>query len=334
METQTEEKKSLVEVVETFALEPQTKTNLLERFQPFFVQAEDWEKKAKSLVVTDASQVREMQIARTARLALADIRINADKARKAMKEDSLRYGKAVQGVYNVIEYLIKPIEVHLSNQENFVKIQRENQIQARFEERLTLLAPLEIDLTFVDVKNMPEDSFKKFYEDQKAAKEARIQAEKQVEIERIAKEKAESEEKERIRIENERLKKEAQEREKALSEEKEKSEKIKKDAEEKARKLKAEADAKLKKEKEEREKAEAELNAKKEAEKKEKADRIKAEEKAASAPDKIKLLELAKTIDSIQLPEMKSKEGENILNDTKKLIEKLSGFIKEKAITL
>ncbi len=334
MENQTEEKKSLVEVVETFALEPQTKTNLLERFQPFFAQAEDWKVKAESLVVTDASQVREMQMARTARLALADIRINADKARKAMKEDSLRYGKAVQGVYNVIEYLIKPIEAHLSAQENFVKIQRENQIQARFEERLQLLAPLEIDLTFVDVKNMPEDSFKKFYEDQKAAKEARIQAEKQVEIERIAKEKAESEEKERIRIENERLKKEAQEREKALSEEKEKSEKIKKDAEEKARKLKAEADAKLKKEKEEREKAEAELNAKKEAEKKEKADRIKAEEKAASAPDKIKLLELAKTIDSIQLPEMKSKEGENILNDTKKLIEKLSGFIKEKAITL
>ena len=58
-----------------------------------------------------------MQEARIARLALRDIRIQADKTRKALKEESLRYGKAVQGVYNVIEYLITPIEKHLEERE-------------------------------------------------------------------------------------------------------------------------------------------------------------------------------------------------------------------------
>ena len=78
----------LVKVVDTSGVEAQTATTLKEKFLPFFEQAEEWKRKAETLVVTDASQVHDMKMARTARLALKEIRVNADKTRKALKEDT------------------------------------------------------------------------------------------------------------------------------------------------------------------------------------------------------------------------------------------------------
>lgn len=111
----------LLQVITESGVEQTTAQSLQKAFEPFFAQANDWQEKAKGLVVTDESQTREMKMAREARLALKEIRVNADKTRKALKEDSLRYGKAVQEVYNVIEYLIVPIEKHLEEQEKFVE---------------------------------------------------------------------------------------------------------------------------------------------------------------------------------------------------------------------
>ena len=221
----------LVKVITESGVEESTALTLKSSFLPFFEQAEEWKQKAESLIVTDVSQVREMQMARTARLALRDIRIEADKKRKALKEDTLRYGKAVQGVYNVIEFLIAPIEKHLENQEKFAEVQEAKMKDARLDERLKLIVPLEIDLQFIDLRNMPDEHFQKFYEDQKAAKEAREQAIKQAEIERLAKEKADAEERERIRIENEKLKAEREKREKEIAAERERVEKEKQDKE-------------------------------------------------------------------------------------------------------
>ena len=118
-----EQNNELVRVINESGVEQSTALTLQSSFLPFFEQAEQWKIKAESLVVTDASQTREMKMAREARLALKDIRVSADKTRKALKEDSLRYGKAVQGVYNVIDYLIAPIEKHLEEQEKFPEIQ-------------------------------------------------------------------------------------------------------------------------------------------------------------------------------------------------------------------
>ena len=116
----------LITEIENSGVEPTTALMLKDKFLKFFEQAEEWKEKADGINVTDASQKHDMQMARTARLALREIRINADKTRKALKEDSLRYGKAVQGVYNIIEFLIAPIELRLENQERFVEIQAAN----------------------------------------------------------------------------------------------------------------------------------------------------------------------------------------------------------------
>jgi hypothetical protein len=225
-------------------LEPTKAKFLLDKFQDYFEIAGEWERKAKNIVVTRADQHVDMQMARTGRLFLREKRISIEKARKELKEQSLREGKAIDGIANVLKALIVPIEEYLDTQERFIDIQEENK------------------------KEM-----------------LRIEMEKRIEEERIAKEKADAEERDRIRVENERLKKEAFEREKQMQLEREKQERL--IAEERA---KADAERKAIEEKNriEREKQEkkfAEERAKAESEKKqaEEKARIEKEEERAKA---------------------------------------------------
>src|SRR3990167_8436918 len=198
-------------IVKESGLEQSKAKFILENFQNYFEIADDWAKKARAIVVTDENQKAEMQMARAGRLFLREKRIAVEDARKNLKEQALREGKAIDGIANVLKALIIPIEEYLEKQEKFVEIREENKREAM-----------------------------------------RIEIEKRIEDERIAKEKADAEEREKIRQENERLKKEAEEKEK------ESQEKLRKEAEEKAKKIRKENDAKLLKEKLERERIESE----------------------------------------------------------------------------
>lgn len=95
---------------------------LLEQFSSYFDVAADWEKKAATLVVTDASQTAEMKMAREGRLFLKEKRIAIEKKRKELKEQALREGKAIDGMANILKALIVPIEEYLDKQEHFVEI--------------------------------------------------------------------------------------------------------------------------------------------------------------------------------------------------------------------
>lgn len=328
METTENKNNELVKIIQTSGLEEKTSEYIKEKFMPFFEQANEWREKALALNVTDENQLAEMEQAREARIFLKNLRVNADKMRKALKEDSLRYGKAVQGIYNVIEALITPTEEHLDKQEKFIEIQaqkRKAELKATREKELapySEFVPLGIDLA-----NMDEHGFGTFLNGVKLQLEAKVAAEKKAEEDRIAREKSEAEEKEKQRLEFERLKKENEEKEKQLAEQKAKADAELKAAQEKAAKEKAEMerlqkiesekqakilaeqkakqDAELQKEKDAKAKLEAELKAKADAEAKVKADEIarkKAEElaakKAAKAPDKEKL---TKWVDDIMI---------------------------------
>lgn len=191
--------KDLSIIVKESGLE-QTKADfLLQNFQDYFKIASEWEIKAKTIIVTDESQKAEMAMARSGRLFLREKRIAIEKARKDLKEQSLRECKAIDGIANVLKALIEPIEEYLDNQEHFVEIKQAEK------ERLE-----------------------------------KIELEKKIEQERIAKEKAEAKERERIRLENEKLRAEAIKAE----QERNKLEAEKKAIEEKARKEKEEADRK------------------------------------------------------------------------------------------
>lgn len=321
----------LIKVVDESGLETQTSSYLKEKFLPFFEQAEKWKSQAEKLVVTDVSQKKEMMLAREARLALRDIRIQADKTRKALKEDSLRYGKAVQGVYNVIEYLVVPIEKYLEEQERFEEIQEQNRkaaLKAVRDEEIQIYSEF---IPFgLDLGEMSDENYQKLLNGAKMQYNAQIEAQKKAEEERLAKERAEAEERERIRIENEKLRKEAELREKQLAEERAKAEAIEEQARKEREKLEAEKRVLEEQARKEREIIEAE---KREQELK-LAEQRRFEEQARLAPDRDKLIALSNKISSLELPELSSDKANKVLDDVKILINKLSTFIVEKSASI
>lgn len=109
----------LVTIVNESGLDKSKADILLKNFQDYFEIAGDWEKKAKMLVVSDDKQVAEMKMAREGRLFLREKRIAIEKTRKELKEQSLREGKAIDGIANVLKALIVPIEEYLYKQEHF-----------------------------------------------------------------------------------------------------------------------------------------------------------------------------------------------------------------------
>lgn len=109
-------------IVKKSGLESTKANYLLNKFQDYFKIADEWEKRAKTIVVTNESQKVEMQLARTGRLFLRDKRIAIEKARKELKEQALREGKAIDGIANILKALIVPIEEYLERQEKYVEI--------------------------------------------------------------------------------------------------------------------------------------------------------------------------------------------------------------------
>jgi len=116
------ESNQLEVIVAESGLESTKAKAILEQFRGYFDLAAEWEEKAKVIVVTDASQETEMKMARTGRLFLRDKRLAIERTRKELKEQSLREGKAIDGIANVLKALIVPIEEHLDRQEHYVEI--------------------------------------------------------------------------------------------------------------------------------------------------------------------------------------------------------------------
>lgn len=265
----------LITTLQTSEIAETEKSVLLQTFETFFAQANEWEKKAKNIVITSVDQKAEMKMAREARLALKTLRVETEKKRKSLKEDALRKGQTIDAIARIITNTIVPIETYLEEQEKFVEIQEAKRKEELKEKRIAELTPYEVDTTFIDLSNMTDEAYDSFLISSKDAYNAKLAEIKRIEDERIAKEKADEE----MRKENARLKEEAEAKEKELQAEREAIEKQR--AEEKAKAdaelkkaedaLRAEKEAKEKIERESIEKALAEENARRlEAEAKEK----------------------------------------------------------------
>lgn len=100
---------------------------LIATYSPMFQRAQQLVEQSSGIVVTSETQTAAIKKAREARLALREVRIEAEHARKTLKEDSLRKGKAIDGIANVLKLMIEPEEARLLGCEMFV----ERQIEAR-----------------------------------------------------------------------------------------------------------------------------------------------------------------------------------------------------------
>ena len=312
----------LVKIVKDSGLEETQSNIILDKFTSFFQEISGLEKKAMDIVITDESQVEDMAKARESRLRLKEIRVNAEKTRKELKERSVREGKAIDGVANVIKALVIPIEEHLEKQEKFVEnLEAERKARIVAERSLELMKYLETeeDLTLYNFKDMTDEVFNKLVQTIKIAYEAEQTAIKQAEADRIKNEKKEKADQEKMKKENEKLKKEADKKEKEFEIEREKQEK----------KLKAER-LKAKKAADAKEKLENEIKDKEEAELKDKEDREEAERKIRMAPEKEKLIIWSEKIKSIESPADLSKAGLKIVKEAEEELLEVSQDIKLK----
>lgn len=320
--------------IELKQIEEKTAIELRNTFMPFFEQADEWAKKAKAIIVTSADQVKEMELARQARLNLKNIRVEVEKKRKQLKEESLRTGKAVDGMANIIKFLIVPVEEYLQQQEDFVKQQEEKRKAELAEKRVSELLKYEVETEYYNLTEMSENGYEQLLQTSKIIYEQRKEAERKAEEERITKEKAEAEERKWMQEENKRLKIEAEKHEHQMKIERKKQakldmeRKIKEEKEHKAHELQ------LKKEREEKENIEAELKAKKEAEEKAKQETMAKEHEAKLAPDKKKLQVLAMAIAGIEVPEVTSKEAKDIIENIIYLLNNTSNYIRRKCADL
>lgn len=259
---ETAQENQLEVIVKESQLEPTKAQYILENFRDYFAVASEWEQKAKTIVVTREDQKAEMQMARTGRLFLREKRIAVEKARKQLKEQALREGKAIDGIANVLKALIIPIEDYLDKQERFVEIEQEKkealmraEIEKRIEEERIAKEKAEaeererIRIENERLKKEAEEREKKALEERKkqeailAKERAKAEAErkKQEAIFQAEREKAESER----RAVQEKARKEREAQEKKIANERAKAEEEKRKAAEQAqKKLKAEQEEK------------------------------------------------------------------------------------------
>jgi len=327
-----------------------------EKFFPLIEKIENWSRGAKELVITDISQKREMAMARTARLALKDLRVEARKVKESLKEESLRYNKAVDGAYNIIEFMVKPIEEHLQKQEDFEKRWKVEQEAVVRAERATKIEPYKAYAPFCpDLAFLTEEQFEKMLEDSKTLMEVAVDKAKKAEEEKVKLEKEQAEAKAKAekeaqakakadkelkdKAENERLAKFAADKKIADEELAKKNKALKEQQDkldlEKAQMAKVAAEQKAKQAELDKKAKELEQTSKKQAAPQAKP--TQAEMAAAQAvpnyfktgTDKEKLAALGKMIGLVVLPIMETEEGKAAMANIRVLFIKLEKYVLE-----
>lgn len=273
----------------------ETVEQLKEVATPYFERANPLCKKAMQIVVSDPEDLAAMDLARKTRLEIRSIRIDAEKTRKDLKEDSFRKGKAIDGIFNGLRDALDFHEKHLKLQETF-KERMEEERRAKLKAgRDTALLGLGVDPVAYNTGSMTDETFVAAVDGIKAKIEADRIAEEKAEQERVEADRKLREDQERLRVENDRLQKEAAERE----------------AEATRARAKMAAEAIIEREK--REAAERELQQAREAEEARQRAEAEAAEKLTQGSDKKKLLALFDTLDAFQLPAMRSNRGKSVI---------------------
>jgi len=320
------EENKLVLVAKETGLEMSKVDILLSKFGGYFQEAKKITQGAKEIIVSDFEDVETMQQAREKRLQLRGVRIDVEKTRKELKKQSLREGKAIDGIANVIKALIEPTEEYLLKQENFTKILQKVKYDKEELERIAKLSSYVENIEDYDLypTRMSKATFSQLLNASKLAYEAEAKAkketEKKVEEERLAKLESEREYRRRIIKENKRL------IEEALLQEKKEEVKRKKEA----KKLAIERKQRLELEKKLEAKAEAEEETRRQARIKEQAEE-ETRRQSILAPDKDKIFDFANELDKIEYPMLKSKVAIKLILQTKEEISRIAKVLRTKA---
>lgn len=254
--------------------------------QQIFTGTDDWEQQVDAIEVKDINDKMSIELAEVARKNSKQARLRAEKifdSKRAevqqLKSEFDLEDKLWLKAKQVMQLKFKAIEEKAEWKANFVKRFEAEQKELRTQKRINEVTKY-AEINRIEFEAMSDESFNSFLSGLKSTYEAKIEAERNAEAEKVAKEKADAEAREQQRLENERLKAEAEKREKEIEAERAK-------AKAEADRIDAENKAKLKSEQEAKAKLEAELQAKKDAEIKAENERKQFELKAKAEAEKL-----------------------------------------------
>ena len=135
--------------------------------------------------------------AKRLRLDIAKVRIDADKVRKVQKEEYLRAGNAIQGVYNILKFAVADKEEKLKDIEtHYERIEADKKKRLQVEREAELLK-YDVDGAALALGVMDDVVWNNFLSGTKANHEAMLEAERKAEQELIIKQKKEKQYSER-----------------------------------------------------------------------------------------------------------------------------------------
>lgn len=288
----------------------------------------------KTIVVKSEDDFAMMAEAREKRLILKNVRVEVEKKRKELKEDSLRTGRAIDTVARFVKETIEPAEEYLQLQEDFSKIIAENKkAELRAIRIETLLAYTE-DLSPYSIDDMSDMQFDSLVTMLKGQKELQLAEAKREADEAAATQKAYEAEQEAIRAENARLRAEADKREAEIEHARVVAENERKLEAEKQAKIDAARNAELEAERAKIKAIEDERQAEADKLASEQKAREEAERSALLSPDKDKLRAFAVGLEQVRttkLPALKTKQAQDLLTYVDDELARLVRYINDEA---
>lgn len=210
-------------IIDNAKLDPDLANEFHINFYEHFKMANEWSKKAKTIIVTNENQTVLMEQARVARLFIRSKRLEIENFRKSKKEYYLRGGQAIDKVCTFLKNMIEPIENHLDLQEHYVEYKKKAEdarllaeAQAKAEQERLLKEEADrkaLELAQAENERLRKEQTEreKVLQAERAIQEAKIAKERAIQEAQLAKERAERE-----KVEAElRAKKQAEEKYKA-----------------------------------------------------------------------------------------------------------------------
>lgn len=293
-----------------------------EAFSSFIQEARKWAEAADE--VTDPDQ------ARAARIKLKSIRVAAEKTRKALKEDAIRIGKAIDGANNILLSIIVPIEKKFEDIEKAEERKMLAIKQSIKDEREAIIASMNQPTHGLDLSNLNDEQWLEYLNDAKAAHTAKLEIQ-EINMKKAEEQaKAEAEERENQRRENLRLRDEAeaQKAELAKVQAEAKRERERQHAEQEIERMKL---IEIQKEAQKLKDAEQERLEKQRLERQAIEDAAK---KAAQAPDKEKLLAFAVMIRGLEVPTMSVDEAQSVADEVSNQLRHFAHWIEKQTSVL
>lgn len=349
-----------------YGLEETKASEIKAMFTPMLEKMEELETEYNDLIQKEITPQLANEAA-TLRKKYVKVRTGTADIHKELKAFYLKGGRFVDAFKNTQEFASGEKEKVLKSiEEHFENIERERKEKVKLD-RIALIQPYVEDVNTFMLGEMTESAFELLLRGAKDQYELRLAAEKQAEIERIEKERKDALHSERknklldywqyVPDDNkayfgdiemgaweklyEGVKNKKAERDAEIEAQKKEAERLQKEIEKKnkeAEEARKKQDAIIAKEKEkaeaakkEKERLESEIKHREAEELRKQKEAEEAAKKASRAPDKTKILVFADVINSIELPEMKTAEGKQVISNTDLLLKKVVTYLRENA---